>query len=201
MVIVNSIDHEHAVTLDDAFDFINTLELENGAPVDHLVDPATAVAWLVDHRLVHPEVVADPATHNEAALERVRTVRAALREVSDALAERRPARADAVEEINRLLREGELVRLEPSDNGVRIGHGHTGNAIDEALARLAGAIVHEVAEGHPDRLRVCANDRCRWVFYDASPTARRRWCSMASCGNRAKAARHRARARQFKVAD
>jgi predicted RNA-binding Zn ribbon-like protein len=33
------------------------------------------------------------------------------------------------------------------------------------------------------------------VFFDSSPTGRRRWCDMATCGNRAKAARHRARAK------
>ncbi|MEO8274522.1 MAG: CGNR zinc finger domain-containing protein, partial [Chloroflexota bacterium] len=43
--------------------------------------------------------------------------------------------------------------------------------------------------------RVCANDRCRWAFFDSSPTGRRRWCDMRSCGNQAKAARHRARLR------
>jgi predicted RNA-binding Zn ribbon-like protein len=33
------------------------------------------------------------------------------------------------------------------------------------------------------------------VFYDTSRTGRRRWCDMATCGNRAKAARHRARSK------
>ena len=42
---------------------------------------------------------------------------------------------------------------------------------------------------------ICANDTCRWIFYDTSRTGRRRWCDMATCGNRAKAARHRARAK------
>src|SRR5699024_10403516 len=32
--------------------------------------------------------------------------------------------------------------------------------------------------------------RCTWLFLDPSPTRRRRWCSMAICGNRAKAQRH-----------
>ena len=44
-----------------------------------------------------------------------------------------------------------------------------------------------------DRLRICANETCRWVFYDDSRTGRRKWCDMSTCGNRAKAARHRAR--------
>ncbi|SDR05810.1 CGNR zinc finger domain-containing protein [Actinopolyspora saharensis] len=32
--------------------------------------------------------------------------------------------------------------------------------------------------------------RCSWLFLDPSPSRRRRWCSMAVCGNRAKAERH-----------
>jgi predicted RNA-binding Zn ribbon-like protein len=43
------------------------------------------------------------------------------------------------------------------------------------------------------RLRVCAGDDCGWLFVDASKAGLRRWCSMADCGNRAKARRHYAR--------
>jgi predicted RNA-binding Zn ribbon-like protein len=31
------------------------------------------------------------------------------------------------------------------------------------------------------------------VFFDGTKNGRRRWCDMGTCGNRAKAARHRAR--------
>ncbi len=40
------------------------------------------------------------------------------------------------------------------------------------------------------RVRHCANDRCLWLFLDDSKNGTRRWCSMQSCGNRAKAHRH-----------
>ena len=43
------------------------------------------------------------------------------------------------------------------------------------------------------RVRHCANERCLWLFLDDSKSGTRRWCSMASCGNRAKAHRHYAR--------
>ena len=43
------------------------------------------------------------------------------------------------------------------------------------------------------RLKVCANDTCRWAFYDASRNRTGAWCSMAECGNRAKAQRFRSR--------
>jgi predicted RNA-binding Zn ribbon-like protein len=32
------------------------------------------------------------------------------------------------------------------------------------------------------------------VFFDSTKNGRRRWCDMSTCGNRAKAARHRKRA-------
>jgi predicted RNA-binding Zn ribbon-like protein len=46
------------------------------------------------------------------------------------------------------------------------------------------------------RLRICASDTCSARFYDRSPGAARRWCSMRACGNVAKARRHRGRHRE-----
>ena len=50
--------------------------------------------------------------------------------------------------------------------------------------------------GELARIRRCADGRCPRVFYDGTKNGRRRWCDMATCGNRAKAARHRVRMRQ-----
>jgi predicted RNA-binding Zn ribbon-like protein len=46
------------------------------------------------------------------------------------------------------------------------------------------------------RVRLCANEQCRWLFLDQSKAGTRRWCAMASCGNRAKARRHYRRTRR-----
>ena len=40
------------------------------------------------------------------------------------------------------------------------------------------------------RTRECPADDCHWLFLDTSRNQSRRWCSMESCGNRAKAKRH-----------
>jgi predicted RNA-binding Zn ribbon-like protein len=45
------------------------------------------------------------------------------------------------------------------------------------------------------RVRECGGVDCRWLFLDTSKNRSRQWCSMASCGNRAKARRHYARRR------
>jgi predicted RNA-binding Zn ribbon-like protein len=43
------------------------------------------------------------------------------------------------------------------------------------------------------RLKACASEECRWLYYDRSPAGRGRWCSMAVCGSRAKMRAYRAR--------
>lgn len=48
----------------------------------------------------------------------------------------------------------------------------------------------------PDRIRKCASQTCVLHFHDTSRNGTRRWCSMAVCGNRAKASRHYARTRE-----
>ena len=75
----------------------------------------------------------------------------------------------------------------------KLDHRHEGDAIDDVLARLTERVARQTISPDMDRLRMCASDTCDWLFYDSSRTGRRRWCDMNTCGNRAKAARHRAR--------
>jgi predicted RNA-binding Zn ribbon-like protein len=191
-----SLDHIHEVSLEDTFEFLNTIELENGFLEDHFASFADASDWLLEHGIVHPtRVSADGPSGDDAdkALARIRSVRASLREVSDAVVHNRPADPAALTEINRALQARERVELVQSTDGVSVGHSHVGDPVDDALARLAEPLVDEIRAGNADRVRICDNETCRWIFYDESRAARRRWCDMASCGNRAKAARHRAR--------
>ena len=50
------------------------------------------------------------------------------------------------------------------------------------------------------RVKRCANPECGWLFLDDSRAGRRRWCSMSSCGNRAKARRHYHKSRRRRAA-
>jgi predicted RNA-binding Zn ribbon-like protein len=191
------------VDLDATFDFLNTADTENGFPVEKLPSLDVALAWFVDRGVIHREGAdrarAKVASQPQAAardLDRVHSVRDALREVAEAIAERRAPRTAALNTVNRALHARQVIELVPAPDGCSVDHRHVGDPIDDALARLADPLVTELTAGNPERIRVCGSDTCQWIFYDASRTARRRWCDMSTCGNRAKAARHRARARQ-----
>ena len=194
--------HGHQASLDDALDFVNTLSYDKGLPAESLTDVPTAVHWLQGHELLHREMVADLLSRyggeNEGsqALQRIRRVRESLRELLDATVESRPPSASALREVNRALRAPYMIELVPAADGVSLDHRHEGDPINGALARLAEAVARELTQGDPRRMRICANDECRWVFRDYSPAARRKWCDMSTCGNRAKAARHRERQKQ-----
>jgi predicted RNA-binding Zn ribbon-like protein len=187
------------MSLEDTSDFMNTLELESGSLVERLVTFDDAARFLIDRGICHenlgPAALRAAGITAEEALDRVRTVRGALREVADAVAHDRPPTDAALAEVNRAIQARERIELVREPDGVSVGHSHVGDPLDDALARLADPLVEEIHSGRADRIRICANDTCQWVFFDESRAGRRVWCDMASCGNRAKAARHRARAR------
>jgi predicted RNA-binding Zn ribbon-like protein len=190
MLIQHPHDHEHGLDLEAALDFLNTRELESGQLVDRLTRPDEARSWFVEQGVLHEEAA---GTWTGPDLERIRVVRDALHEVVDAIVLERKPDPDAVDIVNDVLARGVVPHLDCDGTTVQIGHRHGASPVDDAVASLAAPIVFELASGRPDRFRICANDTCRWTFFDASPTARRRWCDMKTCGNRAKAARHRQR--------
>jgi predicted RNA-binding Zn ribbon-like protein len=198
-------DHHHGMSLDDTFDVLNTIELESGSLVDHFETFEDAADWLIGRGVCHsgrgPAALRPQGVGDDEALARVRTVREALRDVAHAVSHGRPADPDSLAEVNRAIAARERIELVRSPDGVSVGHSHVGDPLDDALARLADPLVHEIGAGRADRVRICANDTCRWVFFDESRGGQRRWCNMATCGNQAKAARHRARAKASGTAD
>ena len=96
-----------------------------------------------------------------------------------------------------LAHAGARARLAVADDGAPVlGEREPADPVKRSLAAVAldaARMLGTPAEAA--RIRVCASATCSARFYDRSPAGRRRWCSMALCGNEAKARRHRARSR------
>jgi len=183
--------------------FANTLEYSRGEPEEQIPDVDALLAWLNDHGLISGRARATEAARlrrdpDEAGrrLERFRHLRGVLQSVSHDVAERGEPDPDRVTEINHILRHGlHYHQLRPRPGGSRYAVAQVGDRLDQARATIASSFAHFLADDAPERLRICANKGCRYVFIDRSPTGRRRWCDMRTCGNQAKVAAHRARAR------
>jgi predicted RNA-binding Zn ribbon-like protein len=183
--------------------FVNTLSFTHDRPTEALPDSDALVGWLrqaglLSERAASSERAALRDNPDEAArrMQRFQGLRDLLRTTANEIVETGAPDRDSVRELNHVLRDGlHFHQLEVGADGTTYGLARVGDRLDQARATIAGSLADFVASEPTSRLRVCANEGCREVFIDRSRTGRRRWCDMRTCGNQAKAARHRARLR------
>ncbi|GAA4929876.1 putative RNA-binding Zn ribbon-like protein [Actinomycetospora succinea] len=157
-------------------DLLNTRWLDGEVERDLLDDVDGLGAWLAGHGFDGP---ADEETL--AALRRTRAALAGVVDRDDAGAHR---------ELNEVLRHGRLRRAVGPDGPVTEVEADS-PAWLPAWSAAEGYL--RLVERAPDRIRHCAHPRCVLHFFDTSRNGTRRWCSMATCGNRVKASRHHER--------
>jgi predicted RNA-binding Zn ribbon-like protein len=183
-------------------DFVNTDAAAQSPGGDLLRDFEALLVWSQRQGAVDDEraagirrrAVLQPAAA-AATLVDARRVRAALRVLAEKGQVTERVREDAVVEINRVL--GRSAGTRRLDAGPAGGYARTFVPTGDAFAGLMIPIVESAADALVDdelaRVRCCADPRCHRVFLDGTKNGLRRWCDMGTCGNRAKAARHRAR--------
>jgi len=188
-----------------ALDFANTLEWHASEhPVERLASYADLLAWaqaagLVDDRQARAllELSSTNPEAAQAAYQRALALREALYRLFSALAAQQPPDVD---DLGRLT-----AALADSVEHGRLEHGPAGfswswpaaDSCDRPLWPVARAAADLLQDEQLQRVGECADDRgCGYLFLDTSRNHSRRWCSMESCGNRAKARSHYRRARQ-----
>jgi predicted RNA-binding Zn ribbon-like protein len=173
-----------------ALNFVNSLHLSEASNLGEFI------RFLQIAGIVSPErgayLLNLPQTDQRTAetlLSRVARLGAAMRQTFSAMARKEKIAGEWVKPINEILRitEGhdELVL----ENGEwRLEFVAREDGLDWLLAAIARSAAEILVEGPAARVRVCANPGCGLFFSDMSRTRRRRWCSMARCGNRHKVA-------------
>lgn len=186
-----------------ALDFVNTLDwrdrvADEGGPEEMLVSYGALLAWCRRCGIIGAatlgELERDAAAapkQAEAVLNEAIVLRDALYRIAQAARLGKTARPADLEALNRVLLrypEGRTI----ASSGARFAWKSHGDGLElgsplGAIARLGAELLVTAA---PNSIRCCAAPDCGWLFHDTSPNKRRRWCSMESCGNRAKARRH-----------
>lgn len=129
-------------------------------------------------------------------LEELRAFRSLLRAIVETVtADRKIPRAQIMQ-LNAFLEKADVRhRIKESAGELRL---ETIPLVDDHEA-LVGSIALSAAEffasGDRQRLKICGNSGCRWVFYDSSKNRSRRWCDSNLCGNLFKVRRYRSRHR------
>jgi predicted RNA-binding Zn ribbon-like protein len=166
-------------------DFVNTAELPGG--YEELADVPATTAWLQARGF---EVSLDPAQ-----LRRIVETREHLRALLT-VNTGQTIPATVATRLGKLL-DAAAVHPVVDGDGVRLASAARG--VDGFLAALLTALVQSRLDGSFRRLKVCRSDSCQWAFYDSSKNGCGAWCSMRSCGSRAKAKAYRERHRHDSV--
>ncbi|MBY8876906.1 CGNR zinc finger domain-containing protein [Actinacidiphila acidipaludis] len=169
--------------LDVVQDLVNTVDLEGGD--EGWRTPADLAAWLRARGIV-------PGEPDAGTLAAAVVLREALRDVCSAHTGV-DVPADALRDLNALLAAAPLRLVADAEGGARVRPAAGLTGLPALTAEVAAAVSAAVAEGTWQRLKACAADTCRWVYYDRSPAGRSRWCTMAICGSRAKMRTYRRR--------
>ncbi|MGQ4383314.1 CGNR zinc finger domain-containing protein [Streptomyces sp. SAS_270] len=162
-----------------ALDLMNTRWMHEGAVQDLLTDTDGLAVWLAANGLDFPA--------DEAVLRHVHQARDALRSAVDG------SLTEGAERVDAVLAHGRI-RATLSTEGP--GEQPEFSNPSWGPAWLAARNYLELLSTAPDRIRRCAHGSCILHFFDTSRNGTRRWCSMAACGNRAKASRHYARTKE-----
>lgn len=146
-------------------------------PVELLAEPLDLSRWLVAAGLIPHEVI--PSLEELAAAHELRE---SLYRLVHSRAHQRPLAAADRAVLNRWAAfPAPAPQLAPDGSLTWSGAG-----VAAALASIARDGVELLGGPSADRIRACSSDTCAIVFLDSSRSGERRWCSMASCGNKAK---------------
>ncbi len=164
----------------------NSVDVEAGT--DALTTPDELRDWLAARGLL-----ATGSTASAADVDAAQRLRAALREVLAGHHRGESVDPDAAARLDDAV--AALPMVAHVDATGRAGLTGAADDVSGALAHVVAGVVEASVAGTWDRLKICPEGTCQWVFYDRSKNRSRRWCTMEVCGNRAKTRGYRARRR------
>lgn len=186
---------------DRALDFLNTTAALGEQRLEWLGDGAGLLRWLEAAAMAPLHALASyrdqPATLNATA-EAARARREWFRGIvaTRAGAPLRAASVAALAPLNDwLAQDDSRLRLDAAGDTAILHRVRRWDTPGSLLAPLAEAMATLLCDPGLASVRRCEGAGCTLWFRDISARQTRRWCSMALCGNRAKAAAHRARVR------
>lgn len=180
-----------------ALNFLNTVEGHGAAAVDRLPGYEHLLRWAEQAGLLtRAQATRVAEAHHpwltEGAWTEALELRRALDAVFRAVASGTPPPERALAAFNATLAAALAHRR--LSGGFAWDWGEAGDRLEIpswTIALSAADLLSDPARRA--QIKACGNHACGWLFLDATPSGRRRWCRMNVCGNAAKVRRFRAK--------
>ena len=176
-----------------ALDFVNTVayRADPGKRKDHLQRTEDVRRWASQAQLADRAQINSGPRLGTAALRRIRAVREQLFAVFHAIASDDPIPADTLARVGNALHDccaRRCLSIEGAE--VRWTWRPGARCTDYLLYPVLTAATDLLTSASRGLVRQCEDAGCGWLFLDRSNARKRRWCSMADCGNRNKARKY-----------
>ena len=180
-------------------DFLNSIATPVDVPVDWIGNGEGLVAWLLQAGLVPQDVLEEFRRGcMPGELDGVAAQARALREWFRAFVNDRRGAPLGTADITKLSLLNRLLERDQSFSRITLAEGQglellrqrRWSSPDSLLQPIGEALARLVCEEDFTFIKACEGPACTLLFADHTKGHRRRWCSMAVCGNRAKQAAH-----------
>ena len=170
-----------------ALDLLNTEARKDGVVLDYWNTGDAVLRWLERAGI---SVEAAREVDRDQLLAQARALRALARRL---VAGRKEGKDEDIGALNAYLHAyPSTPHLEQgSDGRLLLTRSVRGDAMASLLGPIAEDLAQLLVEGDFSLVRQCEHPDCVLWFYDRTKAHKRRWCSMALCGNRYKAAQFR----------
>lgn len=173
-----------------ALDLLNTVSIDNGELVDSLQSEAAVMEWLSQNAVTRDNSVVK--RHFPDLVSTTRELRETLRQL---FSSRKEGKQLDIKALNAYLQYGAscLQLVSVGEEQYDLERVRKVETVAQLLAPIAEAAAELLAMKDFSRVRKCESADCVLWFYDSTKSHKRRWCSMAICGNRHKVASFRKR--------
>jgi len=150
-----------------------------GKLTDHLANPRWLATFL-KHWSLHP------LPSKDVPRRKLGQLRVLLRRAAEKLAAGGSLDPREISKVNQALKVAVRQKLVQDQNGIRAETVPVRSDWTWVIARIAASLGEMLADREVERIKVCANSDCRWVFYEPTKARTQRWCNDRTCGNRSR---------------
>jgi predicted RNA-binding Zn ribbon-like protein len=174
-------------------DLVNSQQWDSkGQLTDYLFNPRWLIIFLRHWQL-------STASGTTVLRQNFVKLRATLRRIAEGVATGKKLSAEDISAINKALDAPLSHRLERAGGKFQVKLVPLVTGWPRVQAQIARSFAETLARNCLDRVKMCANVGCRWVFHDSTKGNMRLWCNDRTCGNRIRVRRARAAAKSKRV--
>jgi len=165
-------------------DFINTEVKLKGELMDLLMSDSDVMEWLDQANI-------DAELSRGIDLGKLLTFRKKARHILTRIIDNESLDDEAITSLNDDLKHYKThYQLEMSSDGYQLSNQKSFSSTAELIGLFAFELANLLSSDQRTYLKRCLNPDCVLMFVDNSRSHKRRWCSMDTCGNRAKVSKH-----------